>query len=392
MTAATLQSENVERVLDLARRHLGLDLALLSEFSEGRQVYRARSGDAGSFGCEVGTGTPLTQTYCHLMVTGRIPNAIPDTSQDPLVSRLPATAAAGIGSYVGVPIRLEDGSVFGSLCVLGHQAHPVDERDVRFLGLLAEMVAAEVDADRAQSDTRRRISGLIDAKDVAIALQPITLLESGRTLGVEALSRFPGGLGPPDVVFSAAHDAGVGLDLERLVASEALDVLALLGPSHYLAINLSPQAAARLAAGDVRVAAQDYGRVVLEITEHDVIDNYAALNASLSEVRERGLRLAIDDAGSGYASLHHIIRLSPDIIKIDRSLIDGIASSRELRSAVRALVALARDLGALVVAEGVEAAPDLEAVRELTIDAVQGYALARPSTDRSDLARWLHRR
>jgi len=100
------------------------------------------------------------------------------------------------------------------------------------------------------------------------------------------------------------------------------------------------------------------------------------------------LRLAIDDAGAGYASLKHVVELQPDIIKIDRSLIDGCAADRARRSAIGAFVLLALDSGAMVIAEGVELPADLEAIRDLGVDAAQGYLLARPTADRRKLQRW----
>src|SRR4051812_17935136 len=96
----------IQRVLELARRHLQMDLAYLAEFTDGRQVYRGLAGDAASFGSVLGDGPALDRTYCGLMVEGQIPNAIPDTSLDPVVHALAITREAGIGSYVGVPIRL----------------------------------------------------------------------------------------------------------------------------------------------------------------------------------------------------------------------------------------------------------------------------------------------
>lgn len=101
------------------------------------------------------------------------------------------------------------------------------------------------------------------------------------------------------------------------------------------------------------------------------------------------LRIAIDDAGAGFASLHHIVELEPDIIKIDRSLVDGISSSKALRSIVTGFVLLALDSDATLVAEGVETANDLHVLAALGVDAAQGYLLARPSTDPADLDRWL---
>lgn len=286
-----------------------------------------------------------------------------------------------------VPIRLPDGSLYGSLCTVSHGAQPVDQRDAKFLQLLAELIATEVQAELDEAVAVARMSQLIDAEDFAIALQPIFDILTGRLIGVEALSRFPHGYGPPDEVFAAAHAAGVGIELERLAVLTALDVTSLLAPDQYLAINLTPAAASELA-GRADLATLPLPNMVLEITEHDAVENYAALRDSLANVRAAGLRLAIDDAGAGFASLQHIVELAPDIIKIDRSLIDGVSASGQRRSVVKAFASLAADLGATVVAEGVEDPADLHAAHGLGASAAQGYLLGRPSLDRADLARW----
>lgn len=116
--------------------------------------------------------------------------------------------------------------------------------------------------------------------------------------------------------------------------------------------------------------------------------SYAKLKERLRRRRELGLRLAIDDAGAGYASLKHVVELEPDMIKIDRSLIHGSATDRARRSAISAFVALAADTGAIVIAEGVELPDDLAAVRDLGVDAAQGYLLGRPTGNRRNNTRW----
>lgn len=378
----------LDRVLELARRHLGMDVAFLAEFIEGKQVYRGLDGDADSFGWALDDGPALPETYCRLMTAGELPNAVPDARADARVRDLAVTTQAGIGSYVGVPIRLTDGSLYGSFCCLSHQAQPVDHRDVKFLALLAELVAEEVQAQRDAAATRAHLRRVIDETLIDIALQPIVDIDDGRMLGVEALSRFPVAYGPPDVVFAAAHAAGLGRDLERLAVARAFSLLPLLAPDQYLALNLTPAVAFEFSAHAADNSSIPYDRLVLEITEHAAVEGYAALRDRLAPVRRRGLRLAIDDAGAGYASLRHIVELAPDLIKIDRSLIDGLAADRARRSVVTAFVGLAADLDATVVAEGVETGTDLDTARELGVHAAQGYLLARPSTDRSDLARW----
>lgn len=379
----------LDRVLDLARRHLGMDLSFVAEFTEGKQVYRALRGDASAFGCTLDDGPPLSETYCRLMVTGEIPNAIPDTLGQALVRDLRVTADPGIGSYVGVPIRLADGTLFGSFCCVSRDAHPVDSRDANFLSMLAELIAEQVQAQRDHDASRHHIGALLEGVGPQIALQPIVDVHHGRLVGVEALSRFPVEYGPPDAVFAAAHEAGLGLEMERLAARRALRLLPLLGRDHYLAVNLSPSVAQDLAGRVADFPDVPYHRLVLEITEHAAVQGYADLRDRLKLARERGLRLAIDDAGAGYASLHHVVELAPDIIKIDRSLVDGMATDKARRSVVTAFVALAQDIGALLVAEGVEHASDLDSARALGITCAQGYLLARPSTDRGALASWI---
>jgi EAL domain-containing protein (putative c-di-GMP-specific phosphodiesterase class I) len=366
-----------------------MDLAFLAQFTEGDQVYRGFAGDPRSFGWKVDDRLPLSETYCRRMASGRIPNAIPDTAAEPGVRDLAVTAEARIGSYVGVPVRLPDGSLYGSLCTLSHAAQPVDEKDARFLQMLAELLAGEVEADRERSLERARIEQLIEQQHLDIALQPIVGLRSGGIVGAEALSRFPEGCGAPDAVFRAAHRAGVGVRLEQVAAQRAFETLPLLGPDTYLAINVAPSVAVDLARQSLEVPDLPVERLVVEITEHAAVENYAILRDSLKAARQRGLRLAIDDAGAGYASLQHVVELVPDVIKADRSLIDGVADDPARRSVVRAFVTVAEDLHAVVVAEGVERTADLETVRDLGVDAAQGFLFARPSTDPATVHAWM---
>lgn len=382
----------VQRVLELARRHLDMELAFLAEFSEGRQVYRGLSGDAASFGFALDEGDELSGSYCRLMSEGSIAHAVPDSAADPALRDLELTARAGIRSYVGVPVRLPDGSQYGSLCTVSHSAQPVDAKDARFLAMLAEILGGELHAERERSAERARLEGLVEQQQLDVALQPIVDIATGRMLGAEALARFPAGFGPPDQVFRAAHEHGVGNLLEWLAAARAVELVPLLGPEAYLAVNLSPHVAIELAERALAVADEvPLDRLVLEITEHAAVDSYSVLRESLEAVREVGLRLAIDDGGAGYASLHHIVELRPDIIKIDRSLVDGLAGDAVRRSVVRAFVTLAGEVDATVVGEGVEVQADLDTARGLGVDAVQGYLIGRPTTDRDEIGRWLAR-
>lgn len=384
----SLSGDRIDRAMSLARRHLRLDVALVSRISEVSQDFTAVDGDAPLFGVEVGGSVPLDQTYCDLMLRGEIPSVVPDAAADSRVCGLAATGEGGVGSYVGVPLRYSDGTLYGTFCCLGRdaQAH-LTERDGEFLEMLAELLVDDLDAHREQERLRARIQDTITAGRLKIALQPVVDLATGRCAGFEALSRFD--IGFPDVVFGQAWSVGLGVELELVAARQAQTVLPMLGRNHYLAVNLTPEAAVPLAAMTAALPDYPLGQSVLELTEQESVQDYRRLRDALAPLRERGLRIAIDDAGAGFASLHHIVELEPDIIKIDRSLIDGISSSKALRSIVTGFVLLALDSGATLVAEGVETAEDLRVLASLGVDAAQGYLLARPSTDPADLTRWL---
>jgi EAL domain-containing protein (putative c-di-GMP-specific phosphodiesterase class I) len=381
-----LVSPRIDRIMQLARRHLEMDLVYISEFTDGRQVPRTIDGDGASFGLAVGDGLPLEDTYCRLMVDDAIPNVIPDSGADPRVRTLRTTVDGSIGAYVGVPLRLSDGTLYGSFCGLSHRQQPgLDRRDASFLRMLAELVVDDLEEQRQRDRRRAEITDLILGERVTIALQPVVDLHTGRCIGVEALSRFPTAAGSPETVFAAAHDVGLGLELERMTAARALALRSRIAADQALGINLTPAVAMVLADEDL---GGPLTQLVLEITEHEAVDSYASLRDRLQPLRDRGLRLAIDDAGAGYASLQHIIELQPELIKIDRSIIDGLAKDKARRSVVSGFVLLALDLNGRVIAEGVERADDLQAAADLGVDAAQGYLIARPSTDPDDHAYW----
>jgi EAL domain-containing protein (putative c-di-GMP-specific phosphodiesterase class I) len=379
----------LERAVELAHRHLGLDVAYVAELTGGRQVYRAVAGDAASFKILLDQGPPVEATYCHRMVVGEIPNVIQDTAAAS-VAQLPITREARIGSYIGVPLRLSDGTLYGTFCCLSHVAdHTLDGREVRFMSMLGELIVDDLDDDRRREKLRADIERLIESQSVDVAYQPIVDLRDDRCLGIEALARFRAPFAGAAQTLAASAEVGLSLELERLVVRRAWEMIERLGPGQFLALNLTPGALLVLARrANLRVELP-LPQLVVEVTEHAAIDSYPMLREELAPLREQGLRIAVDDAGAGYASLRHVLELRPDFIKLDRSLCHGIADDHARRVAVKGLLLLAVDLGARVVAEGVERPSDLEAVRELDLDAAQGYLLGAPSTDVETIARWL---
>jgi EAL domain-containing protein (putative c-di-GMP-specific phosphodiesterase class I) len=119
-------------------------------------------------------------------------------------------------------------------------------------------------------------------------------------------------------------------------------------------------------------------RVVLELSEHDRVEDYDAVLGALAPLRARGMRLAIDDVGAGFSSLRHIVLTSPDVIKLDRSIVSGVDGDRVLQTLVRSMVDFGHGCDAQVVAEGVETAAEAAKLLTLGVDLGQGWHFGRP--------------
>lgn len=376
-------SEAVRALLESARRHLGMDVTFIGEFVDGHEVYRAVSGDERSFGLAEGGALPLADTYCQAMVDGRIDHVVPDSATEAAVADLTITATGRIGRYVGVPIHLPDGHLYGALCGLGHAADPtLGPRDAQLLEFLAELVAEELAREAALARRQRHlvatVTPLLDGTGLTMVFQPIVELARGRIAGVEALARFSAEpVRTPDKWFADAAEAGLGVEVELTALTTALAALDRLPAGTYLSLNASAETACSPGFA-AALAPVDVSRIMLEITEHAAVANYVALNDALRPLRSVGMRLAVDDAGAGVASLHHILELNPELIKMDISLTRGIDTSAARAALATALVSFGAATGASILAEGIETAAELNALRELGVGYGQGYLLGRP--------------
>lgn len=376
--------ELIHSAVELARVCMRMDVAFVSEFKDGRRVFRHVVAGDGDAPVKPGDSDPLDESYCQHVIDGTIPAIVDDSHVYPVLKRLPATEAMRIRAYLGVPMWLSDGTVYGTFCCYSRTpTSMLVQADVqamtRFAELIARLLENRVLAERAIASSRARLGSVIDGRQIGIVYQPIVDLADGSLLGVEALARFPSAPERgPDLWFEEAHSVARGAELELLAIELAGAPLGLLPPHAYLALNVSPATilGGKLAA---RLAGLPLARVVLEITEHAPIGEYAALAEALAPLRAAGLRLAIDDAGSGYASLRHILQLQPDIIKLDRSLIKDIDCDAGRHALAAALTGFAKATACRVVAEGIETPAELETLRALGVDAGQGWLLGRPA-------------
>jgi EAL domain-containing protein (putative c-di-GMP-specific phosphodiesterase class I) len=178
---------------------------------------------------------------------------------------------------------------------------------------------------------------------------------------------------------------GLRIELELAMIQNALDRFDDLPADVFLSLNLSAPTALSPLLIEVLAAAPP-GRVVLEVTEHQPVDQYDQLVGALAPLRARGIRLAVDDAGAGFASLRHVVRLGPDFIKLDIALTRDIATDQAQRALASALIAFADEIGATIIAEGVETQAQLDTLLRIGITLGQGYYLSRPRPSVSRIA------
>lgn len=219
---------------------------------------------------------------------------------------------------------------------------------------------------------------VLEAGRFHTVFQPIYALSSGGLLGVEALTRVD--VAPyrsPDQWFAAAREIGRGVDFEIAAVRTAVRTATALPEGVELAVNASPTTLADPRLLPILAGA---GRpVVVEITEHTGIEDYEALGSQIGALRRAGVRIAVDDAGAGVASLQHIVQLAPHIIKLDISLVQGVASSPLRRALAGSLIEFAEQTGAQLLVEGIEDSEDLATWTSLGAHAAQGFLIGRPS-------------
>ena len=377
--------EVIPRLLAAIRKHLGMDVAFVGQFAEGRRVFRYV--DAAVDGApQPGDSDALEGTYCALVAEGRIPELIADASR--VAPENAFVVGRAVGSQLCVPMVAADGRTWGTFCCFSREADDsLSERDLSltavFAGLALQAIERGRAADASLSEIRKRITHVLKLDRVYAVFQPVYALADRRVAGFECLSRFDAEPQQgPDFWFAEAASVGLGADLELGVIRRALPAVERLPKATPVSFNVSPgllldgRLSRELAAGGNGARLAD--RLILEITEHETVQEHERLVTALEPLRAMGVRVAIDDAGAGYSSFRHIVRLRPDVIKLDLRLTRDIDHDPARRALASALIRYARETRADVVAEGVETQAELDTLRELGIAKAQGYFFGRP--------------
>ena len=243
--------------------------------------------------------------------------------------------------------------------------------------LSSQLRREEIELQRSQARAAE-IHRFATGEGLAIHVQPIMDLRTRQPVGYEALARFRSlPPRPPDAWFAEAAALELGTHLELATIERALAVLPQIPIDAYLSLNCSHRTVRN--PDLVAMLAPHAARLVVEITEHEPVDDYEDLAIALQPLRALGVRIAIDDAGAGYASLRHTLALNPDIVKVDISLTRAIDTDRARRALASALISFADEMDMTIIAEGIETEAELRTLTDLGVRYGQGFHLAEPA-------------
>jgi PAS domain S-box-containing protein len=236
---------------------------------------------------------------------------------------------------------------------------------------LAPQLAARDDVEGRRSSIR----AIVDGGGFHPVYQPIVRLRDGSTTGYEALTRFEDGTAP-DARFAEAAAIGCGVELEAATVRAAVAAAVDLPPGAWLALNAS---SAMVLSGRLGPLVRGLERhLVIELTEHVAVDDYGELREAVAALGPE-VWLAVDDAGAGFAGFRHLVELRPQVVKLDRGIVQAIDGDPGRQSLVAGMVHYARLTGSHLVAEGVETAAEAAALAGLGVELAQGFVFARPA-------------
>ena len=291
----------------------------------------------------------------------------------------------GFTTVANVPIRWE-GQLIGILALASKDVDGPSWMTSRLavfeeLGSYAgALFGADAEVFSKRESLRSRILAIMCGRLFHPVFQPFVELETGRVVGYEALTRFDD-LESPELRFMQAHSVGLGSELESLCAQSALEAAAELPADLWLSLNFSPSAV--IDGQAAHVVAATSRQLVIEITEHAQIKNYAAIRRALDDIDH--CQVAVDDAGAGYTSLSHILELQPDFVKLDISLVRDIDTNPARQAMIAGMCHFAAQSGTTLIAEGIETEAESAMLRELGVPLGeggmlgQGYFYGRPA-------------
>ncbi|WP_289303022.1 sensor domain-containing phosphodiesterase [Methylophaga sp. UBA3996] len=377
-------TSNLSYILSVIRKHLDMDVAFISEITDDMRKIEIVDTAYPDSPLPPGHADPTEHTYCQRIIEGELNEVIQDTSKNHITKVMPITEELQIGSYLGAPIVLNDGEVYGTFCCFSHTPNDsLNERDLALMKIFADIAARHIDKqlhkNQEDNQIKKRITEVLNNHEVKTVFQPVFHVDQQKVIGYECLSRFTSTpYLTPDIWFQQAESVGLGEELEIMAIEAAIDKMSAFSNDTSFSLNISPEYVIN---GAVERALTQHildKKIVLEVTEHAQITDYRAFRNAVESLRNQGVRLAIDDVGAGYSNFQHILELGADIIKLDISLIRNIDTDTSRKALTAALIAYAKETACEVLAEGVETQEEFHELVRLGINKIQGYFISQP--------------
>jgi EAL domain-containing protein (putative c-di-GMP-specific phosphodiesterase class I)/DNA-binding NarL/FixJ family response regulator len=335
---------------------------------------------AGSYAPQIRAGRPLPATLATRMREHAASGPWSERAAPAAGATMTSVHPEGSrGETAWAPLRSR-GDLLGLLAVTGSDAAgDVFGRSLSLAidvsAVAAALLAPSLESWSLSETLRAGITQVLDQRAFSTVLQPIVELDSMKIIGHEALTRFHDGTSP-ELRFAEAAEVGLGVALEVATIRHALRAVQGLPTIGHISVNVSPL---------VLVACPDLGDildtadrpVVLELTEHDRIDDYPRVREAVDALGP-AVRLSVDDAGSGYACLTHVLALRPTYMKLDRGWVRGIEADPVRQALVAGLQHFAQRTGCRLIAEGIETSAQLETLLGLDVEYGQGFLLGAP--------------
>lgn len=387
---AKQSSDCVNNALKAVRQFLDMEVAFVSAFDQDVRTFTHVDTSLDKPPLQPGMSMNIERGYCHRVVTGILPQLIPDTLKIPGATDIPETLEIPIRAHMSVPLIFSDGSTYGTFCCFSSTADPsLTDRDLQVMKAVANMVAfhleADIDASRKHSQKRSRIKQAIEGGQPLVHYQPVVDFRTGKVVGAEALGRFQSDPAfSPDQWFSDAADVDLRSELETAAIRNALAGFStlLIDTDLHLAVNIGPLLSIEGGKDGLLTIFDGFplNRLIVEITEHAIVKDYELLEQCLEPLRAGGAQIAADDVGAGFANMRHVMKLRPDIIKLDTTITDAIASDPVQMAIVSGIMEFSRHTGSAVLAEGIETEAQYDILRNAGVHMGQGYFIGRPGT------------
>lgn len=371
LKGSKLLEQSLLSLLRTARTKLRMEVGFISRFDGDMRTFYLVDSAPGVDIVRSGGSDYRGESLCQRVVDGRAPQLIGDAQLTSGASDLTAVKLVPVGAHISVPIVFSDGSVFGTFCVFSRYSIPeLNYRSLAMCRVFADVVSALIEEASALpqyeshdwAKKKIEVAELLTKGGLKYTPAPLINLNTGKQQGVELISyliKTTPNIASPVLLMHEAVRLGLAKLIGVHLIEQVIATLAATPSETYVAINITPEL---LAGFDFMewLNQETCGRIIFEISEHDRVSSYYDLKRILQPIRQSGIRLSIDNAGAGFASMQHILQLQPEFVKLDGGLTCGIASDSGQQAMLQALLLFSRAQGCTLIADGISNKQDEE--------------------------------